>query len=65
MPIFEYHCSQCNREFEKLVFAADNAPVTCPDCKSTRVTKKMSAASLKSASKCAPAGSAGGGKPFS
>ena len=63
MPIFEYQCNQCDREFERLVFAGDKASVECPDCRSTRVTKKMSAASLKAGSKCGPA--TGGGTPFS
>ena len=46
MPIFEYQCKACKAEFEKLIFAKDKEPVCCPDCRSTQVQKKMSAATL-------------------
>ena len=46
MPIFEYHCNACDKEFEKLVFANDKETVKCPACSSTQVTKKMSASSF-------------------
>lgn len=46
MPIFEYHCNACKAEFEKLIFANDDKEITCPDCNSAEVSKKMSAASL-------------------
>jgi len=42
VPIFEFHCRKCGRDFEELVAAgADRAP--CPGCGSTRVAKKVSA----------------------
>jgi len=55
MPIFEYTCHHCQKEFEKLVFAGDDKPIVCPDCKSADVVKKMSASSFMGASigKCA------------
>lgn len=70
MPLFEYRCSACGADFEKLVFSSDSAPVTCPDCSSSEVTKKMSAASLMSGSSgvmSTTAGGCGGGsaRPFS
>ncbi len=46
MPIFEYKCSQCDKEFEKLVFG--NEDVVCPKCGSP-VEKLMSCCSFKSA----------------
>jgi putative FmdB family regulatory protein len=42
MPIYEYHCGQCENEFEKLVFNSSEK-ITCPQCKSRKVTRMMSA----------------------
>ncbi len=55
MPIFEYTCNQCKKEFEKLVFAGEDKNISCPGCNSKDVTKKMSAASFmgNSMGKCA------------
>jgi putative FmdB family regulatory protein len=41
MPIYEFCCKKCNREFEYLVFGSDK-PV-CPSCNSKNVSKLMSA----------------------
>ncbi|MEW6409878.1 MAG: zinc ribbon domain-containing protein [Nitrospirota bacterium] len=41
MPIYEYRCSKCRTDFEKLIFNTSQ-PVECPVCSSTEVTKKMS-----------------------
>ena len=46
MPIFEYTCNACQKEFERLVFKGDDSNVACPACKSNEVTKKMSATSF-------------------
>ncbi len=46
MPIFEYKCKKCSQEFERLVFAGEENSVSCPECKSKNVTKKMSATSF-------------------
>lgn len=46
MPIYEYQCSQCRKEFERLVFAGDDTKPVCPECHSRDVVKKMSAASF-------------------
>jgi putative FmdB family regulatory protein len=40
MPIFEYECNQCKKEFEKLVFAGEDKNISCPECKSVDVVKK-------------------------
>jgi putative FmdB family regulatory protein len=40
MPIYEYKCTQCNEEFEMLVFGNKN--VDCPKCMSPEVKKKLS-----------------------
>jgi putative FmdB family regulatory protein len=40
MPIYEYKCSGCGEDFEKIVFG--NQEVNCPKCKSKDVKKKFS-----------------------
>jgi putative FmdB family regulatory protein len=46
MPIFEYHCMKCDKDFEALVFG--DQKVTCPTCKGTKVKKFLSTFSHKS-----------------
>lgn len=43
MPLYEYHCETCERDFEKrrAIKEAD-APVQCPECESEDVTRKLS-----------------------
>jgi len=41
MPIYEYHCDDCDKDFEYLVFGSDK-PV-CPTCDGQEVKKLMSA----------------------
>lgn len=56
MPIYEYRCKKCEKEFEKLVFAGDDKDIFCPECKTKEVSKKMSVASFmgrSSIGKCA------------
>jgi putative FmdB family regulatory protein len=40
MPIFEYTCAECQREFEALVRAG--ARTACPSCGATRLVKRLS-----------------------
>jgi putative FmdB family regulatory protein len=40
MPIYEYACQGCGREFEALV-RSDTVP-ECPQCHSTRLEKRLS-----------------------
>ena len=49
MPIYEYHCPRCGRDFEKLVFSR-TAPVECPSCHNPEVEKKFSTFAHKSSS---------------
>lgn len=51
MPIFEYKCTECNNNFEELVFGS-KISVVCPECKSEKVEKQLSsfAASAKGSS---------------
>ena len=39
MPIYEYSCRKCGRDFEELVF--DDTPPTCPHCGSNDTHKLM------------------------
>jgi putative FmdB family regulatory protein len=40
MPIYEYHCKNCDQDFEYLVFGSEKPD--CPSCKSKKVSKLMS-----------------------
>ena len=46
MPIFEFVCQKCGKEFERLVFR-NNEAVECPDCGEQSVNKLMSTCSAK------------------
>jgi putative FmdB family regulatory protein len=47
MPIFEYSCKACGREFEALVRANSAAPA-CPACSSADLEKLISRPAIKS-----------------
>ncbi|MCL4813465.1 MAG: zinc ribbon domain-containing protein [Vicinamibacteraceae bacterium] len=43
MPMFEYRCRACGREFEKLILSTRQAPdVACPGCESAEVERLLS-----------------------
>ena len=47
MPIYEYQCKSCNKQYESLVLGADHEdPSACPQCGSRDVQKLMSSASV-------------------
>ena len=60
MPIYEYRCNQCEREFEKYVQSIQ-AAVACPGCQSARVTRRLSGFGLRSAGGTSTVGSMAGG----
>lgn len=42
MPLYEYHCSDCESDFERIVFASDKDPVECPHCSATNTERLLS-----------------------
>ena len=42
MPIYEFHCEDCDQDFEYLVLGADK-PEGCPHCESTQFRRQLSA----------------------
>jgi putative FmdB family regulatory protein len=48
MPIYEYTCSGCRREFEALV--SSGRPTACPSCGATRLVKRLSVFAVGSSS---------------
>lgn len=49
MPIFEYACKTCGKEFETLVRPGSDAPA-CPSCKGSELEKLLSIPAVKSES---------------
>jgi len=45
MPLYDFHCTKCEHEFEALVRPQDPAP-KCPACQSTAIAKLLSAFAL-------------------
>ncbi len=47
MPIYEFKCEDCGKEFEKFVVSFSQIDsVKCPECGSSNVKKKVSACSV-------------------
>ena len=43
MPLYEFVCSKCEKDFESLVRSANwEGSVECPHCGSKKLTKKLS-----------------------
>lgn len=42
MPIYEFHCGQCDKDSEILVRSSDWKGTKCPQCGSTKLSKKFS-----------------------
>jgi putative FmdB family regulatory protein len=60
MPIYEYRCNQCEREFEKYVQSAQ-AAVACPGCQSARITRRLSGFGMRGAGTTVASGGMSGG----
>jgi putative FmdB family regulatory protein len=66
MPIFEFKCDKCGKEFERLVYSSEDEKVECPGCGSTETTKEFSVFSCSNIEKslgasCGSSSSGGGG----
>jgi len=46
MPIYEFHCNRCNKDFEMLIIGSDKP--SCPVCKTDDIHKLMSACGFTS-----------------
>jgi putative FmdB family regulatory protein len=62
MPIYEYRCRSCGKDFEKYVPGA-STKVACPTCTSADITRKLSVFGLGVGSNPSPVASSmsGGG----
>jgi putative FmdB family regulatory protein len=47
MPIYEYQCKKCKKEFECLVLGSEGN-IVCPECNGKDVQRLMSACRFKS-----------------
>lgn len=62
MPIFEYKCGECGREFETLVMGSEgDKDVCCPHCQSKKVSRQLSGFALSDGGGGISLSSAGGG----
>jgi putative FmdB family regulatory protein len=62
MPIYEFHCAQCDHDSEILVRSSDWKGTKCPHCGSAKISKKFSTFASAGGSSTVPASKAGGGK---
>jgi putative FmdB family regulatory protein len=73
MPIYEFHCCECNRDSEVLVRQADWKGTKCPLCGSAKLDKKLSVFAASGSADGVPAcsgvptscGRCGTGRPHS
>ena len=50
MPIYEYHCDECDSDFETLIWKTDSTEKQiCPKCGSKKTVRKFSTFSTASA----------------
>ena len=61
MPIYEFHCAQCEHDSEILVRSADWKGTKCPHCGSTKIAKKFSTFAAAGARQKSTGKKSGGG----
>ena len=47
MPIYEYKCEQCGKQFDFLAKRLSERPETCPECGAVTLKKQLSTFSAK------------------
>ena len=52
MPLYDYHCPACSRDFELLVLGGDVPE--CPGCKSRKVERRMSVPARSGSASASP-----------
>jgi putative FmdB family regulatory protein len=57
VPLYEYVCRKCSRQFEELVFG--NAKPSCPSCKSRDLERLLSVVAVGKAQAETPPGPCG------
>jgi putative FmdB family regulatory protein len=61
MPLYEYRCTDCGQDFEKVVrFSEADLKPACPFCASTNTMKRISAVSVIGAGSSRSAGASSG-----
>lgn len=58
MPIYEYFCEDCGKEFEEFIFS-DRDEVRCPQCDGERARKMISRCRTRMGGDISPAGPSG------
>jgi putative FmdB family regulatory protein len=61
MPIYEFHCEQCDHDSEILVRSSDWKGTKCPHCGSAKIAKKFSTFASASAGETSSGKPSGGG----
>ena len=46
MPIYEFHCKECRKEFKTLRRSEQLSDVACPTCGTERVTRLLSVTAM-------------------
>lgn len=59
MPIFEYTCLDCGKDFETIVFKSSEK-VCCPACKTEHIEKKLSKFAFKGSERFVGTGGSSG-----
>jgi putative FmdB family regulatory protein len=61
MPIYEFHCAECERDSEILLRSSDWTGTQCPHCGSAKLGKKFSTFAAAGGEKQSSGGKSSGG----
>jgi len=57
MPVYEYHCDDCDAAFDEIVSMSDrDRKVVCPKCGGKKTGRKLSVVAVGTGAKQGPAG---------